>query len=173
MVIVPDEVGRAPGRFHRLLREQQVTVLNQTPSDFNRLIKAEESSTEPPPLSLQWVILGGGTVNTRELKLWFDRHGDQTPKLVSLYGTAETTTYVASRSVSKQDLPQTKSLIGSLLPDVWIYILDSKRRPVPIGVPGELYVGGGGVAAGYLNRPELEARSFITDPYRQSPDARI
>ena len=98
----------------------------------------------------------------QSLRPWFERHGDQKPRLVNMYGITETTVHVTYRPLSKDDV-QSGSVIGVPIPDLQVYILDSQRQPVPIGVPGEMYVGGAGLARGYLKRSELTADRFIPD----------
>jgi amino acid adenylation domain-containing protein len=173
LVVVPYWVSRSPDLFYRLLSEQQVTILNQTPSAFNHLISAEEAYKAPLPLSLRWVIFGGEALNPQDLKPWFDRHGDQTPKLMNMYGITETTVHVTYRPLSMGDLQPARSMIGWPISDLQVYILDENMRPVPVGVRGEMYVGGRGVAIGYLNRPELTAQRFLSDPFRNGPGARL
>src|SRR5690606_2020428 len=104
LVIVPYETSREPAAFLRLLREQRVTVLNQTPSAFYQLIRAEEAErtgeTEAAPgspageLALRQVIFGGEALDPHALRDWFARHGDVTPRLVNMYGITETTVHV-------------------------------------------------------------------------------
>ncbi|WP_259639285.1 AMP-binding protein, partial [Pseudomonas syringae] len=65
------------------------------------------------------------------------------------------------------------SPIGARIPDLQLYVLDAQRQPVPLGVLGELYVGGAGVARGYLNRPELNEQRFLANPFSEQPDARL
>ena len=140
LVVVPFMVSRSPEAFFELLSKEQVTVLNQTPSAFRQLIQAEESVGQKP-LALRYVIFGGEALEMQSLRPWFDRHGDQTPQLVNMYGITETTVHVTYRPLSKDDLTS-GSVIGVPIPDLQVYIVDSQRRPVPIGVPGEMYVGG-------------------------------
>ena len=78
-----------------------------------------------------------------------------------MYGITETTVHVTYRPLSQADLNGTASVIGRPIPDLQVYVLDEYKQPVPIGVPGEMYVGGAGVARGYLNRPELTARTLF------------
>ena len=99
----------------------------------------------------------------QSLRPWFERHGDQKPQLVNMYGITETTVHVTYRPLSKNDL-HSGSVIGVPIPDLQIYILDARRQPVPLGVPGEMYVGGAGLARGYLRRPELTAERFVSRP---------
>jgi acyl carrier protein len=83
-----------------------------------------------------------------------------------MYGITETTVHVTYRPARIDDLrPGQGSLIGAPIPDLQLYILDSNGQPTPIGVPGEIYVGGAGVARGYLNRPNLTAERFVEDPF--------
>ena len=169
LVVVPYLVSRSPEDFYGLLSREQVTVLNQTPSAFRQLIQAEESGAEPLPLALRYVIFGGEALEMQSLQPWFDRHGDQRPKLINMYGITETTVHVTYRPLSASDLER-GSVIGVPIPDLQVYILDSQRNPVPIGVPGEMFVGGGGLARGYLHRDELTAERLHPPPIQ--PTAR-
>ncbi|HVG43730.1 MAG TPA: FkbM family methyltransferase, partial [Longimicrobium sp.] len=97
---------------------------------------------------------------------WVERRGTETPRLVNMYGITETTVHVTWRPLGREDVfGGSGSPIGRAIPDLRLYVLDPARRPVPVGVPGELYVGGAGVARGYLNRPELTAERFVDDPF--------
>jgi hypothetical protein len=91
-----------------------------------------------------------------------------------MYGITETTVHVTYRPISAMDVASGHgSPIGRPLPDLSAYILDQHLNPVPIGVPGQLYVGGAGVARGYLKRPELTAERFIRNPFSIEPGARL
>ncbi len=173
LVIVPYWVSRSPEAFYDLLCTQQVTVLNQTPSAFRQLIRAEEELRTSQELSLRLVIFGGEALELQSLKPWFERHGDQMPQLVNMYGITETTVHVTYRPLTLVDLNSTGSVIGIPIPDLQVYILDQNLQQVPIGVPGEMYVGGAGLARGYLNRPELTAERFIPNPFIDCPQARL
>ncbi len=185
LVVVPYWVSRSPDVFYDLLCKEQVTVLNQTPSAFSQLMRVEETSSTAKKLSLRWVIFGGEALNLQSLKPWFERHGDRFPQLVNMYGITETTVHVTYRPLKAADLTltsgsaicaspkgrrqgrtQQRNAIGCRIPDLQIYILDRDRQPVPIGVPGEMYIGGAGVARGYLNRPQLSQERFIPNPFK-------
>src|SRR3979490_2172997 len=101
-------------------------------------------------LALRYIVFGGEALEMQSLRPWFERHGDQMPRLVNMYGITETTVHVTYRPLLKNDLDY-GSFIGVPIPDLRIYILDAHRQLVPIGVPGEMYVGGPGLARGYLN----------------------
>jgi len=185
LVIVPYLVTRSPELFYELLCQEKVTILNQTPTAFRQLIQAEESlkgdispllkevrgdrsSPTDNDLSLRLIIFGGESLEINSLQPWFDRHGDQLPQLVNMYGITETTVHVTYRPLSMADVNSTASVIGRPLPDLQVYLLDQYLQPVPVGVPGEMYVGGAGVAKGYLNRPELTTERFISSPFEHS-----
>ena len=166
LVVVPYWLSRSPEDFYKLLSQQQVTVLNQTPSAFRQLIQAEESLGDANLLSLRLVIFGGEALELQSLRPWFERHGDQFPQLVNMYGITETTVHVTYRPLTMADLEAAcGSVIGRPIPDLQVYLLDQYGQPVPIGVHGEMYVGGAGVARGYLNRPELTAQRFIPNSF--------
>ena len=164
LVVVPYLTSRAPDDFLRLLAQEQVTVLNQTPSAFRQLVAAEGDLAGPPPLALRYVIFGGEALELRSLRPWFDRHGDKCPQLVNMYGITETTVHVTYRPLTAHDLGR-GSVIGVPIPDLQLHVLDAHMRECPPGEPGEIFVGGAGVARGYLNRPELTAERFVPSPF--------
>nr|VFJ54372.1 MAG: amino acid adenylation domain-containing protein [Candidatus Kentron sp. FW] len=167
LVVVPYMTTRTPALFYELLIEKGVTVLNQTPSAFYQLIQHEEtlSPNSDKSLALRWVIFGGEALNPTKLEPWFERHGDKEPTLINMYGITETTVHVTWHSLESGEAEDASSNIGIPIPDLRAYILDSWQQPVPIGIAGELYVGGAGVARGYLNRPDLTAERFTPDPF--------
>jgi amino acid adenylation domain-containing protein/FkbM family methyltransferase len=169
LVIVPYLVSRTPAAFRTLLSEQGVTVLNQTPSAFYNLIQAD-SGTDTP-LALRWVIFGGEALDPARLTPWFARHGDRTPHLVNMYGITETTVHVTCQPLTAMAGPGSR--VGRPIPDLRVYLVDRYGWPVPIGVPGELYVGGAGLARGYLNRPGLTAERFVPDLFGGQPGTRL
>ena len=166
VVVVPHDTTRSPDDFYELLVAERVTVLNQTPSAFRLLIAAEErANASPTALAIRYVIFGGEALELQSLRPWFARHGDQLPRLINMYGITETTVHVTYRPIGNADLAS-GSVIGRQIPDLEIHLLDAFGHAVPIGVPGEIYVGGAGVTAGYLNRPELTAARFLPHPFR-------
>jgi len=166
LVIVPYLVSREPEAFYQLLVKERVTVLNQTPSAFRQLMQVEH---DPEDLSLRYVIFGGEALELQSLRPWFERHGDEQPLLVNMYGITETTVHVTYRPIRMTDLALTSgSLIGERIPDLQTYVLDAAQKPVPIGVAGELYVGGAGLARGYLQRPGLTAERFVPHPWGEA-----
>ena len=164
LVVVPYAMSRDPEAFWRLLVEQRVTVLSQTPSAFRQLLRAAEADGWPAT-SLRSVVFGGEALDPGMLVNWFDRYGDAAPRLVNMYGITETTVHVTIRPLTRADAGSTASPIGLPLADLTATVLDEDMRPVRVdGQPGELYVGGAGVARGYLGRPELTAERFRPDP---------
>ena len=149
-----------------------MTVLNQTPSAFLQLIQAEAAAEVPRELALRYVTLGGEALHMQSLKPWFERHGDQRPQLVNTYGPTETTVWMTYRPLTSKDV-HGPSLIGRTIPDSQVYILDTARQPVPVGVTGELFIGGAGLARGYLKRPDLTSECFIAHPFSSASGQRL
>ncbi|MDP9901729.1 non-ribosomal peptide synthetase [Variovorax ginsengisoli] len=159
LVVVPFWVSRSPADFLQLLRAQKVTVLNQTPSAFGQLIGLPQVYDEP--LALRTVIFGGEALDPQRLRQWIAHHGDERPHLVNMYGITETTVHVTYRRITAVDLAQQRSPVGVAIPDLGLQVLDAQLNPMPIGVAGELFVAGQGLARGYLGRAGLTAERFV------------
>jgi amino acid adenylation domain-containing protein len=142
--------------LERYLDREKITVLSLTPS----ALAVVDAAAAP---SVKQVIVGGEPCSAELAARWAGRC-----RFFNAYGPTETTvttTYVEYRDGA---LPP---LIGQPLPNVRIYLLDRVLEPVPVGVAGELYIGGIGVARGYLNRPQLSAECFLADPFCDTPGA--
>ncbi|SCD99386.1 pristinamycin I synthase-2, partial [Streptomyces sp. OspMP-M43] len=174
LVVVPHDVARSPRAFLDLLARERVTVLSQTPSAFAALDRADaEDPARGRGLALRWIVFGGEALRPLTLRDWYRRHdGPTAPTLVNLYGITETTVHATRRDLTARDTDRDGSPIGTPLPGTRLHLLDDSLRPVPAGVPGELYVGGPGVAQGYLGQPGLTAARFVADPFGP-PGARL
>ncbi|MFI5887016.1 amino acid adenylation domain-containing protein [Streptomyces sp. NPDC051554] len=167
LVVVPFSVSRSPARFLALLVRERITVLNQTPSAFYQLVRADEQAPQlSARLALRTVVLGGEALDHARLDGWLARHGPKSPRLVNMYGITETTVHA-----SCQELPvesgsaRVSSVIGPPLPGLDAYVLDTRLRPVPVGVAGDLHLAGAQLAHGYLRRPGLTAERFVACPF--------
>jgi len=174
LLIVPHSVSRSPEEFASLIRDHGVTVLNQTPSAFRQLMPQLISTLAPEQAPLRYIIFGGEALELQTLQPWFDRYGDGPTQLVNMYGITETTVHVTYRPITRADTQLgVGNLIGKAIPDLSLYVLDTHQQLQPIGIPGEICVGGAGVARGYLNKAELTAERFIADPFASDPQARL
>jgi len=157
-VILADNALELP----RLAARAEVTLINTVPSAMAELVRSGGV-----PAGVQVVNLAGEPLATALVdQIYGLKH---IRKVHDLYGPTETTTY--STFTLRQ--PGAKATIGRPLANTQVYVLDEHRQPVPVGVAGELYIGGAGVARGYLNRPELTAEKFLADPFGKEPDGRI
>ncbi|ASI68652.1 non-ribosomal peptide synthetase [Diaphorobacter nitroreducens] len=166
LVIVPYWVSRSPEDFLQLLRRHRVTVLNQTPSAFGQLMNVPGLYDER--LALRAVIFGGEALDPQRLRPWVEHWGDQSPQLINMYGITETTVHVTYRQITEADLQGQRSPVGVAIPDLGLRVLDGSLNLAPIGVAGELYVAGDGLARGYLGRSGLSAERFVADPFDEA-----
>jgi amino acid adenylation domain-containing protein len=173
LVIVPYWISRSSADFHSLVIREQITVLNQTPSAFEEFSRADRESKGAGRTALRLVIFGGEALDFARLAPWFERNGDSRPELVNMYGITETTVHVTYRPVRWTDCNKRGSRIGMSIPDLELYAMDDNGTCVPRDLAGELYVGGVGVARGYINQPALTAERFLPDPFSKRGGARL
>ncbi len=174
LIVVPDSIRHSPEAFHQLVQEQGVTVLNQTPTSFYQLDNADKQALTKNPLALRLIIFGGEALELGQLQKWFGRNGDTRPQLVNMYGITETTVHVTWAPLTRADAENTgSSTVGRPIPDLQAFILNGQGNPMPFGVPGELYIGGSGLARGYLNRADLTADRFVPHPFSDQKGERL
>ncbi|GLW74742.1 hypothetical protein Kpho02_70390 [Kitasatospora phosalacinea] len=161
LVVVPYWVSRSPEEFHALLVQRRVTVLSQTPSAFASL--RDVHLNQQQSLALRLVVFGGEPLDVRSLELWFRREPHDRCRLVNMFGITETTVHVTTSTVTPVEVAAGSRSVGTALPGWTLSVRDARGRVQPLGVPGEIYVGGAGVADRYLNRPELTAERFVDD----------
>lgn len=157
---------RDPAYLVNLIAEQEITTLHFVPSMLSIFL---ESSGLERCRSVRQVFASGEALPFELQQRFFERLGAE---LHNLYGPTEAAvdvTYWRCRSNSEQSIVP----IGRPIANTKIYILDGNLQPVPIGVSGELHIGGIGLARGYLNRPDLTAEKFIPDPFSEAPGARL
>ncbi|HET9895698.1 MAG TPA: amino acid adenylation domain-containing protein [Streptosporangiaceae bacterium] len=166
-VVLTEAEARDPEALCRILRDEAVTVLNQTPAAFNALRQhVAAAGRDFSGLAVRTVILGGEAIDARHYQDWFGQPADQRPELVNMYGITETTVHVTCRPLGPADPASAAySPVGRPLHGQRGYVLDRHQRLVPPGSIGELHVAGAGVARGYRNRPALSADRFRPDPY--------
>ena len=153
VVLASRETARDAERLQKLMAESQATCMQATPATWRMLINAGWAGDR------QLTVLCGGEALTADLarKLL-----ERSSKVWNLYGPTETTIWSALHQVTiAEDLVP----IGRPIANTQIYVLDDRLRPVPPGIPGDLYIGGAGLARGYLNRPDLTAEKFIPHPF--------
>ncbi|MFI0982041.1 amino acid adenylation domain-containing protein [Streptomyces sp. NPDC021093] len=163
IAVVPQDARRTPAACHALVRDEGVTVLSQTPTAFRQFADADAEVQGGPSLALRHVVFGGEALEPGTLRDWAARHPEG-PRLVNMYGITETTVHVTAHTLAPADLTGSGSVIGRPLADLAVHLLDRRGEPVPPGVPGELCVGGPGLARGYLGRPGLTAERFVPSP---------
>ncbi|MEU6212637.1 amino acid adenylation domain-containing protein [Streptomyces sp. NPDC047023] len=174
LVVVPEETTASPADLLDLLERLGVTVLNQTPSAFKGLVAADAAEGHTRALALRHVVFGGESLEVNSLRPWIEARGDRAPRLVNMYGITETTVHTTHRVLTAADLgDRVGSPIGVPLDDVTLHVLDDALAPLPVGMAGELYVGGAGVATGYAGRGGLTAERFVPDPFTAVPGARL
>ena len=161
VVVVDQDTARSPQALAALVRDEGVTVLSQVPSAFAGFTAA---TTEAEPGDrLRLVVLGGEAVSVPALAGWFARRDPSRPRMCNMYGITESGVHVTARLLGPDEAAS--SPIGRPIVNTSCFVLDQALQPVPVGVAGELYVGGVGVARGYVGRPELTAERFVADPF--------
>jgi amino acid adenylation domain-containing protein/thioester reductase-like protein len=162
IVVVPKAATLDPSLFVDLVRRERVTILSQTPGAFYNFID-EEMKRPDRGLSIRYVTFGGEALKPGLLKAFHDRYPET--RLINMYGITETTVHVTWKEITAYEIAHNISNIGVPIPTLTTYVMDRHLRLVPIGVPGEICVGGDGLARGYLGLPEKTAERFVENPY--------
>ncbi|QSQ26379.1 non-ribosomal peptide synthase/polyketide synthase [Pyxidicoccus parkwayensis] len=167
-VLVPEE-GAVHGLGEMLLNGSDYSLVKLTPSHLKLLTH----QLPPPQLAgrTHAFVIGGEALFAEELEVW-RQHAPAT-RLINEYGPTETVVGCCTYEVTAADARVGPVLIGRPIANTQLYVLDAHGQPVPLGVPGELYIGGEGVGRGYLGRPELTAERFIPHPFSSTPGERL
>lgn len=165
LIIISKMIAMDPTRFLQVLKKEKITVLNQTPTAFYSLMD-EELKKPGGELNLRYVIFGGEALKPTKLKEWKEKYpGTQ---LINMYGITETTVHATYKEITDREIKSNQSNIGKPIPTLTAYVMDKNQKLLPIGIAGELCVGGKGVCRGYLNKPELTREKFVKIQYKGS-----
>ncbi|MFV6028666.1 amino acid adenylation domain-containing protein [Streptomyces sp. NPDC056264] len=162
LVIARPEGHKDPEYLAELIREQHVTVLHFVPSMLAAFVAEVEVSSCP---SLRVVVCSGEALPSDLVARFHESAGDRTVALENLYGPTEAAVDVTAASCHPDTSTGVSASIGSPVWNTRVHVLDAHLRPVPVGVPGELYLAGIQLARGYLSRPDLTAERFLADPH--------
>ncbi len=163
VVLRAPDFSLAAADFLRRSREQGVTVFDLPTAYWHELVQALVEGAGTLPASLRLVIVGGEKASAPLLKTW-RAHTGASVRWINTYGPTEASVIATAYEPPAGEVPDPLP-IGKPISNVRTYILDGNLQPVPVGVEGELHIGGVGVARGYLNRPELTTEKFVPDPF--------
>lgn len=167
IVIIDADTFTDPHRLADALTRHKITALFLTPVLFNQYVSTIGSALA----QLKYLLCGGDQASLESFAALL-KHGGPT-HLINGYGPTESTTFAATYEVTQINGQLDRLPIGRPLSNTALYLLDVYGQPVPLGAAGELYIGGAGVASGYLNRPELTAARFLPDPFSNAQNARM
>ena len=152
-----------------LLRRKQIRILWLTSTLFNALVDANVAALE----GIEQLLVGGEALSVSHIRRAQQALAPRT-QLINGYGPTESTTFACCHRLTTDVAEDCLSIpIGRPISNTTAYVLDAHGQPVPIGVAGELYLGGDGLARGYLNQPELTTEKLLPDPFSNRPDARL
>ncbi|MFI5647209.1 amino acid adenylation domain-containing protein [Kitasatospora sp. NPDC051705] len=172
LVLCPKEATTDPARLFDLIERHRVTHVETVPSLANALADEAARTGRPFP-PLRYLAVGSDNWRTDDCRRLLAAVAPGTVVLNS-YGVTEATVESSYFTVTPQSLPDVASVpIGRPVPGTRMYVLDADLEPLPVGVVGELYLGGFGVTRGYLNRPDLTEERFSADPFTPHPDGRL
>ena len=160
LVIVPKETTLNPKDFLDLLVQEKVTILNQTPAYFYKVIEEEKAKNlDANLLKIRAILVGGEAVYAKPFKYWKEKYPQTT--LFEVYGPTESTIFATICELTDSDIQNNETFIGYPLQNYHVYILDKNGEILPIGCDGEICITGGGLCKGYLNKPELTKEKFL------------
>jgi acyl-coenzyme A synthetase/AMP-(fatty) acid ligase/acyl carrier protein len=159
LIGINSEVTLSPQDFAQEIRSSEISILFLTTALFNQMAREVPNSFS----SLRYLLFGGEAVDPKSVEAVIKAGAPE--HLLHVYGPTENTTFTSWYEVQ---VPLTSIPIGKVIANTQIYLLDAYLKLVPIGVTGEIYIGGDGLARGYLNRPELTQERFIANPFKKS-----
>ncbi|MFE7466679.1 amino acid adenylation domain-containing protein, partial [Streptomyces sp. NPDC057499] len=173
LVVAPSDTVTDPVRLLDLVRSADVTHLDTVPALATALADEAARRGEPlPPLRV--LAVGADLWRTDDCRRLLDRTDTTRTTVLNTYGVTEATVESCLYPVRADTLPDGASVpIGRPNPGIRMYVLDEALRPAPVGVTGELYLGGPSVGRGYLDRPALTSERFVADPYGDRPGDRL
>jgi amino acid adenylation domain-containing protein len=166
LVVISRDELLEPNTLRSVIQQQAINVLHLTAGLFHQVADVLGSALT----QLRLLLVGGDVVDPTVMYRVIHRYRPR--RVLHCYGPTESTTFATTYEVTDVD-PASRLPIGRPIANTRVYVLDGHRQLVPLGVAGELYVGGAGVARGYLNRPDLTADKFVRDPFSDDPDARM
>jgi amino acid adenylation domain-containing protein len=153
--------------LRQAVQKHQITTLWLTAGLFHLMVDEQSDAFR----HVRQLLAGGDVLSVSRVRRFLSKNRDCT--LINGYGPTENTTFTCCHTTKLPDETATSIPIGRPVANTQVYVLDGWLRPVPVGVPGELFITGEGLAQGYLNQPELTAEKFIPNPFSKKPEARL
>ncbi|BCL84575.1 amino acid adenylation domain-containing protein [Ktedonobacteria bacterium brp13] len=175
LILRPEAMLGSAQTFMQICQRQGITCLSLPTAYWHELATQLNNSAVFLPTSLRLLVIGGEAANPQHLALWLRFTQDQV-RLINTYGPTEATVIATLHEV---DQPSSLSAVQSTVPigrplaNTQVYLLDAHLQLVPCGVAGEIYIGGAGLAQGYLHHPELTVQRFLPHPFSSEPGARL
>ena len=167
LVILPQDTVLSPNALAAAIEQRHISALFLTTALFNQVARENPAALRP----LRHLLFGGEAVKTKWVREVLAAGGPE--RLLHVYGPTETTTFATWHLVEEVEDDATTIPIGLPTSNTEAYVLDARLGLVPVGVPGELYIGGPGVALAYLNRPLLTDEKFVPHPFSEELQARL
>ena len=167
LISIERDVLLSPSRLASTLRNHEISSIFLTTALFNQIAREVPRAFA----TLRNVLFGGEASDPESVRRVLE--GDPPQRLLHVYGPTESTTYASWNEIESVEDGARTVPIGQPLSNTTLYILDINMQPVPLGAAGELYIGGDGLAHGYLNQPRMTAEAFVPDPFGRESGGRL
>ncbi len=166
LVIVPKSILLNAVEFKEFLQRHAINIMLLTSGVFEQLAITDTSLFS----KIKYLLVGGDKVNIPPVRAILENKEDAPQYLINCYGPTENTTWTTTYEITVDKLNYSSIPIGKPISNSIAYVMDENLNPLPVGVVGELYVGGAGIARGYLNKPDLTNEKFIKNPFQSVDD---